>query len=105
MHTPGAQIQNPCTRQPKCAHRVQGAHLISNTDRYSYFAQGSSGGGGGGVLISLPGKIGLTAEKRYLEVVRKTTLKICPDVKPPQIKKAHKKTNHVAAFGSRLSRS
>ena len=28
MHTPGAQVSNLCTRQLKCAHRVQGAPLI-----------------------------------------------------------------------------
>ena len=33
MYTPGAQVKIMCTRQPKCAHRVQGALLISNTVR------------------------------------------------------------------------
>ena len=32
MHTPGAQVSNVCTQQLKCAHRVQGAPLISNTE-------------------------------------------------------------------------
>ena len=31
MHTLGAPFQNSCTRQWKCAHRAQGAPLISDT--------------------------------------------------------------------------
>ena len=32
MHLPGAKILNMCTRPPKCAHRVQGAPLISDNE-------------------------------------------------------------------------
>ena len=28
------RFKNLCTRQPKCAHRLQGAPLISNTARF-----------------------------------------------------------------------
>ena len=31
MHTLGAHLRKPCTRPWKCAHRVQGAPLISDT--------------------------------------------------------------------------
>ena len=32
------RFQNPCTRQPKCAHRLQGAPLISNTVLILFFS-------------------------------------------------------------------
>ena len=31
VHTPGAHLRKSCTRPRKCAHRVQGAPLISDT--------------------------------------------------------------------------
>ena len=34
VHTPGAYLLKSCTRPWKCAHRVQGAPLISDTARY-----------------------------------------------------------------------
>ena len=36
MHTPGAHLTKTCARRRKCAHRAQGAPLISNTARYLY---------------------------------------------------------------------
>ena len=35
VHTPGAHLLKSCTRPWKCAHRVQGAPLISDTGEYS----------------------------------------------------------------------
>ena len=35
VHTPGAHLQKLCTRLRKCARRVQGAPLISDTDFFN----------------------------------------------------------------------
>ena len=37
VHTPGAHLLKSCTRRWKCAHRVQGAPLISDTARTHIF--------------------------------------------------------------------
>ena len=36
VHTPGAHLLISCTRLWRCARRVQGAPLISDTDMYVY---------------------------------------------------------------------